>query len=57
MVTSEKSYVDMEPCTTVLSADPHTKGETQVDQQKIMMRPYSSRTFPVLDVTTWRWAG
>jgi hypothetical protein len=34
-MTNEKGYVNMEPCTTVLSADPHEKGEAQVDQQKI----------------------
>ena len=35
MMTNGKSYVNMEPCTTVLSADPHMKGEDNVDQQKI----------------------
>ena len=35
MMTNEKSYVNMEACTTVLSADPHKKGENNVDQQKI----------------------
>ena len=34
-MTNEKSYVNMEACTTVLSADPHKKGENNVDQQKI----------------------
>ena len=35
MSTKRKSYVNMKPCTTVLSADPHKKGENGVDQQKI----------------------
>ncbi len=35
MSTNAKSYVNMEPCTTVLSADPHKKGDNDVDQQKI----------------------
>lgn len=35
MSTKRKSYVNMTPCTTVLSADPHKKGENGVDQQKI----------------------
>lgn len=35
MSTNRKSYVNMKPCTTVLSADPHKKGENDVDQQKI----------------------
>ena len=35
MSTKRKSYVNMTPCTTVLSADPHKKGENDVDQQKI----------------------
>ena len=35
MSTNRKSYVNMKPCTTVLSADPHKKGENNVDQQKI----------------------
>ena len=35
MSTTAKSYVNMKPCTTVLSAGPHEKGENGVDQQKI----------------------
>ncbi len=35
MSTNAKSYVNMKPCTTVLSADPHEKGDNDVDQQKI----------------------
>ena len=35
MSTNAESYVNMKPCTTVLSADPHEKGENDVDQQKI----------------------
>jgi len=35
MSTNAKSYVNIEPCTTVLSADPHEKGDNEVDQQKI----------------------
>ena len=35
MSTNAKSYVNMMPCTTVLSADPHKKGDNDVDQQKI----------------------
>lgn len=35
MSTKRKSYVNMTPCTTVLSADPQKKGENGVDQQKI----------------------
>ena len=35
MMTSAKSYVNMEPCTTELSADPQKKGDNNVDQQKI----------------------
>ena len=35
MSTNAKSYVNMKSCTTVLSADPHEKGENGVDQQKI----------------------
>ena len=34
-MTNAKSYVNIDPCTTVLSADPHKKGENDVDQQKI----------------------
>ena len=34
-MTSPKCYGNMEPCTTGLSADPHKKGDTDVDQQKI----------------------
>ena len=34
-MTNVKCYGNMEPCTTVLSADPHKKGENDVDQQKI----------------------
>lgn len=35
MSTNAKSYVNMKPCTTVLSAAPHKKGENDVEQQKI----------------------
>ncbi len=35
MSTNAKSYANMKPCTTVLSADPHEKGDNNVDQQKI----------------------
>ena len=35
MMTNTKSYVNMEPCTTGLSADPQKKGDNDVDQQKI----------------------
>ena len=35
MSTKQLDHVTMEPCTTVLSADPHKKGENGVDQQKI----------------------
>ena len=34
-MTNAKSYVNIDPRTTVLSADPHKKGENDVDQQKI----------------------
>jgi hypothetical protein len=34
-MTNAKSYVNIDPCTTILSADPHKKGENDVDQQKI----------------------
>ena len=34
-MTNVETYVNMKPCTTVLSADPHKKGENEVDQQKI----------------------
>ena len=34
-MTNAESYVNIKPCTTVLSADPHEKGENNVDQQKI----------------------
>ncbi|NBH79522.1 DUF4368 domain-containing protein [Clostridiaceae bacterium] len=34
-MTNAKSYVNIDPCTAVLSADPHKKGENDVDQQKI----------------------
>ena len=35
MSTKREDHVIMEPCTTVLSADPHKKGDNNVDQQKI----------------------
>ena len=35
MSTKREDYVIIEPCTTVLSADPHKKGDNNVDQQKI----------------------
>ena len=35
MSTKCEDHVTMEPCTTVLSADPHKKGDNNVDQQKI----------------------
>jgi len=35
MSTKLADHVTMEPCTTVLSADPHKKGDNNVDQQKI----------------------
>nr|WP_325215468.1 recombinase family protein [uncultured Oscillibacter sp.] len=35
MSTKQLDHVTMEPCTTVLSADPQKKGEDNVDQQKI----------------------
>ena len=35
MSTKQLDHVTMEPCTTVLSADPHKKGDNNVDQQKI----------------------
>ncbi len=34
MVTNEKSYVNMEPCTPILSADPDVKEDVMTDQQK-----------------------
>ena len=34
-MTNAKSYVNMEPCTTGLLADPQKKGDNNVDQQKI----------------------
>ena len=34
-MTNAKCYGNMEPCTTGLSADPHKKGDYDVDQQKI----------------------
>ena len=35
MSTKRLDHATMEPCTTVLSADPHKKGDNNVDQQKI----------------------
>ena len=35
MSTKREDHATMEPCTTVLSADPHKKGDNNVDQQKI----------------------
>lgn len=35
MSTKREDHVIIEPCTTVLSADPHKKGDNNVDQQKI----------------------
>ena len=35
MSTKREDHATMEPCTTVLSADPQKKGEDNVDQQKI----------------------
>ncbi len=35
MSTNVKSYVNIESCTTILSADPHKEGDNDVDQQKI----------------------
>ncbi len=35
MSTKREDHAIIEPCTTVLSADPHKKGENNVDQQKI----------------------
>ena len=35
MVTNERSYVNMGPCTTELSADQHVKEDVMLDQQKI----------------------
>lgn len=35
MSTKQLDHATMEPCTAVLSADPHKKGEDNVDQQKI----------------------
>lgn len=34
-MTATQSYVNMNSCTTVLSADQQQKGETMLDQQKI----------------------
>ena len=34
-MTEQKSYVNIEPCTTVLSADQQSKEEIKLDQQKI----------------------
>ena len=34
-MTNEKSYVNMSPCTTELSADQHVKEDVMLDQQKI----------------------
>ena len=34
-MTKSKCYGNIESCTTVLSADPHKKGDNDVDQQKI----------------------
>ena len=34
-MTNEKSYVNMDPCTTVLSADQQQKEDIMLDQQKI----------------------
>ena len=33
-MTSEESYVNMEPCTPILSADPNVKEDVMTDQQK-----------------------
>ena len=35
MMTNEKSYVNMDPCTTALSADQQQKEDIMLDQQKI----------------------
>ena len=35
MSTKWEDHAIIEPCTTVLSADPHKKGDNNVDQQKI----------------------
>ena len=35
MLTNEKSYVNIDPCTTVLSADQQPKEDIMLDQQKI----------------------
>ena len=35
MSTKWEDHAIIEPCTTVLSADPHKKGDNSVDQQKI----------------------
>ena len=35
MSTKRLDHVTMGPCTTILSADPHKKGDNNVDQQKI----------------------
>ena len=35
MSTKREDHATMEPCTTVLSADPQKKGDNNVDQQKI----------------------
>ena len=34
-MTGGEKYGKIDPCTTVLSADPHEKGDNNVDQQKI----------------------
>ncbi len=34
-MTSGEKYGKIDPCTAVLSADPHEKGDNNVDQQKI----------------------
>ena len=34
-MTNEKSYVNMSPCTTELSADQHVKEDVMLDQQKV----------------------
>ena len=39
MSTKQEDHVIIEPCTTVLSADPHKKGDNNVDQQKIREHP------------------
>ncbi len=37
-MTATQSYVNMNSCTTVLSADQQQKEETMLDQQKITIR-------------------